>query len=128
MKLKDYEKLRKLMQQATSDNDHEALQALRMANAILKRYELDWDRVFNRVVTVVDEFEAAPDEGRSAHDAERDQVNAAFDVLDGTELRGSFADFIADLRKTWDSTKHLSIGQKDALFRAARRAQGDNRR
>lgn len=45
MNRKDFELLVKLMQLCHSDNDHEALMALRKANALLDRAGINWDRL-----------------------------------------------------------------------------------
>lgn len=41
------EKILKLLQQTTTDSDNEALNAIRMANAILKKKDLHWDEFFS---------------------------------------------------------------------------------
>jgi len=46
---KDKEKLVKLMQLTLSDNDNEALRALRKATKILNRNHLNWDQVLNLI-------------------------------------------------------------------------------
>jgi len=43
------EKLIKLMQLAQSDNDFEALTALRAATKILRAHNLDWNAMFNAI-------------------------------------------------------------------------------
>lgn len=58
MKLKVFETLKKCMALTTSSNDPEALMALRAANRILASETLTWEKVLDRVVTVVNEFEA----------------------------------------------------------------------
>jgi hypothetical protein len=63
MNLGDFNKLKKLMMLTTSENDVEALAALRKANSLLKAASVTWDRVFARTVTVVNEFEAGIDDG-----------------------------------------------------------------
>jgi hypothetical protein len=45
----DRDKLAKLMQLAQSPRDHEALSALRKANALLHRNNLDWQRMLNAI-------------------------------------------------------------------------------
>jgi hypothetical protein len=42
-------KLVRMMQLAQSENDHEALVALRGANKILHDHRLDWDALFNAI-------------------------------------------------------------------------------
>ena len=46
MSLKAFSTLKRLMQLATSDNDAEALAALRKANSLLQAAGVDWQRVF----------------------------------------------------------------------------------
>lgn len=119
MKIKDYHRLQKLMMSTTSDNDHEALQAIRSANAILKHYAIDWNRVFSRTVQVVDEVEEAP---RDLAAVRAEEIETAFGIVEGADsTAGDFASFIASLREQWDRSGHLSAAQEEALFKSAKR-------
>jgi hypothetical protein len=106
----------------TSDNDAEALVAIRSANKILADAGIDWNRVFDRTITVAAEFEAAPEESKivrqtvSTHTRE---IEEAFTTIKARDPRGTFADFIASLKDQWDEKHFLTEKQKAALFRAA---------
>lgn len=130
MKIKTFHTLKRLMQQTTSDNDHEALSALRKANDLLKADGVDWDRVFARTVQVINEFEAAPDDGEWLIDSSKlwrqqsaTRIDAAFEVLGRKELRGEAEDFIASLQEQWLTRRSLSEKQQEALFKFARNAE-----
>lgn len=65
MKLADFNRLKLIMARTFSDNDHEALAAIRAANKILAGAgDLTWERVLSRTVTVINEVEAGPDDGK----------------------------------------------------------------
>jgi hypothetical protein len=124
MKLADFRRLCKFMQMTFSDSDNESLMALRQANTILKKENIDWDRVLNRVVTL--DVEDAPPEPAPHHtrptpraDDEAARINDAFASIEDNDPRAGFADFIASLKEQWDRKHHLTAAQKDALFRAA---------
>lgn len=122
MKLKTFSTLKRLMQQTTSDNDAEALTALRMANTILRTEGIDWDRVFARTVQVINEFEPAPadadpDEERKVTSA---RIDAAFQSIEQT---GRCNDFITSLLDQWTKRRFLSERQMEALFKNAREAE-----
>ena len=42
---KDIQRLLKLLNLTTSDNDHEALRAIRAANALMRKHCVTWDEV-----------------------------------------------------------------------------------
>ena len=127
MKLADFSKLKKLMMLTNSDSDHEALGALRKANALLAANNVDWDRVFGRTVQVVNEFEAEPEDADPgvARLREAARIEAAFETL--SEVRGGFSDFVTSLQDQWEKRRFLSERQKEVLFKAAANAE-DHRR
>lgn len=59
MNLKTYGQLRKLMMLTHSDNDTEALAALRKANALMREHSYDWNSAFDRLVKVESPVEMA---------------------------------------------------------------------
>lgn len=122
MKLKDFEKLQNLMEMTRSPVEAEALAAISYANKIIDKYELTWERIFKRLVTVVNDFESDPEDGRSVKDSEANRINSAFEILYDTDLKGTFADFIESLKEQWMSKRFLTTSQQESLFKAARRA------
>lgn len=125
MNLKTFQTLRRLMQQTTSDNDHEALAALRKANALLRGDNVTWDKFFSRTVTVVNDFEPAEDDIPSSQNQARHDkmIDAAFEVLERKSLRNGAEDFIASLHEQWLTRRSLSEKQQEALFKFARNAE-----
>lgn len=113
MRLKDYFRLQKLMMMTTSENDNEALSALRSANTILKAESLDWNKVFARTVQVINEFEPAP----SDQPGDGSDVDEAF----ATVMEGHESEFISSLYDQWQRKRWLSPAQRDALFKTAQR-------
>lgn len=123
MKLTDFNLLKKIMQQTTAVEDPVALQALRRANGILDKYGLTWERVFNRVVEVVPDFEPDPERDNYAKKAvahNHDAIKAAF--ADVGYPDGGFGEFIESLRQQFTDEGSLSKGQCEALFKAQARA------
>jgi len=128
MSLKAFNQLKKLMQLATSDSDHEALSALRKANSLLREAGVDWQRVFERCVTVGVEVEAAPEEIEPATGTERythawfsRKITEAFEFLDHANLSQDFGKFIESLQKQFKERGTLSENQRAALFAAVER-------
>lgn len=129
MKLADFNRLKKLMGLTFSENDPEALSALRAANAILAKDALTWDRVLDRVVQILPEVEEGPvvheppahRRAAPSRPGSRNEIEEAFAVLDAADDLGDFQDFIDSLRRQYEENLHLSDKQKRALFRAADR-------
>src|SRR4051794_24220848 len=65
----------KLLKMTTSTHDHEAISAMRLANAQLLKLNTDWDDLLNGKVTLVaDPFTAIPDVQASAPSPMRSQA------------------------------------------------------
>ena len=98
MTLKDFNQLKKLMGLTTSDNDAEALGALRKANQILAVNGYTWESAFRRLVRVESPIEAAddalPERTRASEAAECERFLSDAEAADP---RGSRADFVASL-------------------------------
>lgn len=122
MKLADYKRLTKLMMLTTSDNDNEALSALRSANAILRADSIDWNRVFARTVQVINEFEPAPADADPG-EARRHQASEIEKAFATLERCDKFNDFITSLQDQWIKRRSLSEHQMEALFKNAREAE-----
>lgn len=133
MSLGDFAKLKRLMGMTMSDNVHEAANAISLANRLLKANELTWDDVLGRSITAsvpdyrpqksythpVREYsDVAVDEQRGDIDINKN-IEASFKILKG-KVRGSFAEFIADLERHYEKDKYLSPNRRAALFKAAR--------
>lgn len=128
MDLKSYTQLRKLMMLTHSDNDTEALAALRKANALLREHSYDWNSAFDRLVKVESPIEAAHDPGGSGKppdtrprtvDPETLRIENAFTAIDEMEFSPGFEDFLGSLKNQWDRVGRLTAAQKEALFKAA---------
>jgi len=111
MTVDEFKKLKKLMQLTQSDNDNEALAALRKANAIIKSTSADWERILSRTIVVVDEVEEAPPPPRPG--AMSVEIDDAFEIC----LAGTQSEFIDSLYDQWHATRFLSPRQTEALFK-----------
>ena len=132
MKLKDFTLLKKFMSLATSDNDHEALQALRRANAILLQYQRTWVQVLDRVVSVEGAFEEDPEATTSAgsenqrsstKSSDADDVNFMFQTVLDDLKPGDFRSFILSLQAQYQEKRWLSPPQREALVKSFNRVR-----
>lgn len=98
MNLKTYNQLRKLMQLTLSDNDTEALAALRKANALLREHSYDWNSAFDRLVKVESPVEMAAESGGASKppaprarstDPDALRIDNAFEEIEERDPRGS---------------------------------------
>lgn len=111
MKMKDFEKLKKMMERTFSENDHEALASIRAANRILAAEGLTWDRIFNRTVTVVNEVEEAPAPSPAPSSGKQEDEN----LIAEAEQRAPTNGFVHKMRAHWDEKGWFSKGQRDTL-------------
>lgn len=112
MNLAEYNQLRKLMAMTASENDGEALGAIRAANRLLARNGLIWKMVFDRLVTVVNPVGGdAEDSGLGDEIFER--------ALRGA--RGDFRDMLLSIQAQWKNGAELSPRQQAAVLKAAER-------
>lgn len=128
--LAELDLIKRIMGLTFSNQDGEALAAIRKANGILKKYNLTWQEILSRTVTVNHVEAAAPQPMRPPAGNGIDpageaitvavQTKRAFDMLRGN-LTGSFAAFIEDLEKQFLRTGYLSPDQRRPLFTAANR-------
>lgn len=123
MKLKDFNRLQKIMQRTVSENDNEALSSIRAANRILAENSVDWERVFKRLVTV--DIEAAeptssdiPKQAQEEKKARDAAVDERFKILLDALPEGRFRAFILDLQHQWEKQGWLSVEQRKAVFNA----------
>lgn len=138
--LADLTQLRKLMGMTGSDADGEALNALRMANRLLKKSDLSWADILDRCVTAsaangsgytTSTMRAGADDG---FDEERGEDNLdetiqnAFDELRGVMLSPSFRAFVDDVERKWNQTGYLTPGQRAPILKAVKNVRERRRR
>lgn len=123
--VKEFNKLSKMMGLTMSDQDGEALNAIRLANKVLKDNKLTWDDVFKRLITVdVEEVESEPETVQPSAQAQSNEINRAFDTVMGTaDMTSDFGSFIQSLHDQWTGKGWLSVAQREALFNAVKRAK-----
>lgn len=136
MKLDTFKRLIKFMMLTTSDNEHEASGAMKMANTILAQENLTWERVLNRSVTIIADVEENPDRERT-HDRSQDrtptrpapqrshtrELDDAFEILSVADLNGSFGDLINDIHHKYLQGVALSFKQREVVLKAAQKEQ-----
>lgn len=134
MPLAELVMFKKIMGMTFSDQDGEALNAIRKANAMLAKHKLDWYDVLGRAVNgaadgpTMTARQAPPHAQPGPQTAEapkaqpnklpiEEQIRRAFDELRGN-LHGSFETFINSLETQFLDKGDLSIDQRRALFKA----------
>ena len=144
MKLADFNLLCKFMTLTMSDNDAEALTALRMANKVLTKDTLTWERVLKRSLRIDEpEFEAAPESykapfGGTARTPPRpntagatqgtNALEEAFEKINNSNLHthsGTFKYTIESIEKQWREKGWLSKAQKELIHTTAARINED---
>lgn len=126
MKLDDFNRLKKFMALAESENDYESFSALKMANQLLKKEGLNWDRVLSRSITIVNEVEDA-DTVAVEGTLQDTRLAAAFEKLENMDT-SSFADVVTDIRGRWENGRQLSPKQRTLIMDAAARQDSQNNR
>ena len=124
MSVKEFGHLKKFMMMTTSDNEQEALTALRMANNILKKHNVNWDAVFARLVKVGNQIESADDveaKVMSGQRSSRVRITEALEIA-MTNATGSFYSFLHSLSEQFENTGRLTQAQEDAIIKSAQRA------
>jgi hypothetical protein len=123
MKLSDFNLLKKLLNMTESPVDAEALAAIRKANDLLKRADVNWDRVMNRMVTLDVEM-AGAGTSAGAGDVEEDDMESIFQkAID--QSSGGFHETILSIYAQWQRTSSISARQREVVLKAA---SGDGRR
>jgi hypothetical protein len=128
MKLATFARFKKIMARTTSDNDHEALAALRAANALLKEESLTWERVLSRSINVIQEVEQAPDDDTYRHhhgapSKSRVQVMLDAALLAEAERKAASIprlsrrsrEFVESIHTFFEEKGYLTDGQRDAI-------------
>lgn len=123
MNSKNLDKLKKLLMMTTSDNDHEALQAMRGANKVLASENLTWEQFCKgRIISVTE----APPEPPEREISEDEFVQAAV-IVANADIHGSFERMCASIIDQWNRGKKLTKRQKEIIVDAADRELGRTR-
>jgi len=120
----------KLMAMTTSSFDHEALTALRKANAMLVRDNLNWQEAIERkVVDLKSKAKPAkptpttknkpdskkPSSERGGHD-NAEEINRMLDaLLKKVSPKSSFYEFVTDVHSWWEYRGYLTSAQYVAI-------------
>ncbi len=123
----DRGRLSKLMAMTTSDNDNEALAALRLANAMLAREKATWEEVLapaTRTLSVSIRREPYQAEEAWVAPHLRDEVviSAMFAKLFDTAPTPEFMKLLKSVHSRWIKHGNLTQGQYQAIRNAYNRA------
>jgi hypothetical protein len=108
--LKDLALLKKLLGLTQSTNDAEALAAMRKANELLKKGNLNWEMVLQRTVVVQVGSDMGDPVVGSTEVSLNDKIQHAFDYLRGVNL-GDFRAFVDSLETYFKENKYLTPNQ-----------------
>jgi hypothetical protein len=122
----DYTMFLKLLNLTTSPFDHEALSAIRMANAVLARNNHTWeDLLQGKVVMIEPPEEPKPrttrGDGFGTRHYDGAEINAYFDTLLNSPSTGSFRDWVESVHDWWEKKGFLTEAQYNSLKRSATR-------
>lgn len=132
MKLADFHLLKKLMNLTLSGSDQEKLTALAKVNEIIAKSNTTWDRILDRVIkvdvlveSVEDALSDRPGGGDkdAARAAFRKKIDDAFKTIEESDPRGTWADFVDDLKNQWTRNGRLSEAQVEAIIKGAKRVE-----
>ena len=130
--------LTKLMMMTSSENDQEALTALRKANKILKEAGVNWEELLDALSKPA---QAAPpprpepewedvgfragEKHRGVKHTNKEEIDKYFAQIFSQELRESFAEFVESVNIWWRQHGFLTDPQYQAIKRAAERVKKD---
>jgi hypothetical protein len=109
----DLDKLAKLLNLTMSDNDHEALLAVRKANLILIKLNIHWDQVFRLTIEPEPKMKQCSKE-------EKEIILKIFDNLIPI-LSGSSLEFVSSLLVYFNEYGNLTKKQGETLVKIYKR-------
>jgi len=117
----------KLLRMTESSHDNEALNAIRMANAMLNRHNANWDELMRGQVQVIDAdpFAGAPSVRRMKGESgpkhtDAAEINQYFNTLRSRDL-GTFRDYVDSVYEWWTQKHFLTQKQYEVIKRSANR-------
>jgi hypothetical protein len=125
MKMADFERLKKFLTLATSENDNEALQSWRRATDLIRAYGFTWDQVMDKRIVVINGVQAAPEGSIGTHTPPPMQAEPLEEEDFDMAMRGVTGDFLVTLEsiyQQWQDGAHLSPKQVKVIRDAAERA------
>lgn len=132
----DRAKLAKLLALTVSDNDGEAINAMRLANKLVKQAGLDWEQALapppavqvvvrgNRVDVDLTPRPGGMDHAEGAHLSNENIIGIMFKAVLSQQRIGNteFWAWVDDIKEKFDKHGRLTQGQYDALRRSYSRA------
>lgn len=115
MPLKDLSALRGCMARTVSENDPEALAAIRAANRILLRNGYTWEHFFKRTVTIVNAVEPAEEA------AADEELEDAFRIALDDARPGSYRDTLLSIQAQFERVGSITTRQRAFVMDAAAR-------
>lgn len=132
MLITDFRMMKKMMNLTLSGSDQEKLTALAKVNEIIAKSNTTWDRILDRVIKVDVLVESVEDaladrpgggDQAAARAVFKRRIDEAFATIEESDPRGSWADFVDDLKTQWTRNGRLSDGQTEAILKGARNAE-----
>lgn len=117
----DFELLKKVMGMTGSDQDGEALSAVRTANKILKSHKKNWEDVFNSKIFVVQP--PRPVEPKTKR-GDPELEKAFIDLLFRINKTSTFYKFVQNMQKVWLERGSLTPRQRNSIVSNANKVRG----
>lgn len=126
----DFTRLINIMMRTTSDQDGEALNAMRMANAMLTRVGKNWEEVLSGKVVVINVGAAPPDHSHLVPPSKRrrpgsgatpgkSEIETMLEtLLDRVSKRSSFRSFIESVAAFHEENGFVTPSQEEAIRKA----------
>ena len=105
----------KLMMLTTSANDHEALSALRKANAILADQSVSWEQLINGLKNLTVQVEVVKQEEPKKGKKKEEKIAEMFEAVLKDMRDGSAKEFILDINRFFTEKGFLTDKQQAAL-------------
>ena len=116
MQAPKFEKFIKLMKMTTSSSEGEALNAIRMANALLLEANLDWADFLRGKAKIIEGSASAQTTYSGKKYTNSNEIESMLEaVLNNVRSGTSFRTFIESLRDWWESNQFLTEKQYNAL-------------
>lgn len=118
----DYKMFLKLMNLTQSSFDGEALNAIRMANAVLARTNMGWEDLLKGKIVMIAAAQDAPRPKSNIRITNTDEINSYFETLyDRGSSLGTFKQWVDSVHDWWEEKGFLTQAQYDTLKRSALR-------
>lgn len=120
-----FEKLVKLLRMTEGSHDGEVLNAIRMANDLLMKENINWEElIFDVIPAAKAKAEAHVKQSNKPEPVKytnKDEINTYFQNIFNGRLGGSFKVFVTSVHEFWENYEYLTEKQYNAIKKAGTR-------